>query len=155
MDSVRSPCDFAVFWWVIWRAYHLLENLLHHLIINHTTLYRPAVTQVPVNRGGASHPVAKILFGVIFAVIVLPAISVLNRCLIYDPTLLTLLLVGVRITIHLEILIFAGITCGSDYYTSLLWHGPCKDIMIASVTLSLANIYRTCYAIKLEILVLG
>jgi hypothetical protein len=135
-----------------------LENLLHHLIINHTTLYRSAVTQVPENRGGASHPVAKILFGVIFAVIVFPAISLLNRCLIYDPTLLTLLLVGVGITIHLEILIYPGssITCGRAYYTSLLlWHGLCKDIIIASVTLSLANIYRTCYAIKLEILVLG
>jgi hypothetical protein len=125
-----------------------LENLLHHLIINHTTLYRSAVTQVLVNRGGASHPVAKILFGVIFPVIVLPGVSLLYRCLVYDPTLLTLLLVGVTITIHLEILIFAGITCGRAYYTSLLlWHGPCKDIIIASVTLSLANIYRTCYAI--------
>ena len=53
-------------------------------------------------------------------------------------------------------MIFDDITCGRGFYTSLLlWHGLCKDIIIASVTLSLANIYRTCYAIKLEILVLG
>jgi hypothetical protein len=67
---------------------------------------------------------------------------------------LALLLVGVRITIHVEILIYAGITVSSVFYTSLLWHRPFKDIIFARVTLVFANISRTCYAIKLTIFIL-
>jgi hypothetical protein len=118
MDSGGTLCDFAILV-NFWRAYHLLENLLHDLIINYATLYRSAVAQVPINLAAASHPVASILFGVILAFIVFPDFILLNCWIVYYTTLLALLLVGVRITIHVEILIYAGITVGSGCYTSL------------------------------------
>ena len=131
MDSGGTLCDFAILV-NFWRAYHLLENLLHDQIINYATLYRSAIAQVPVNRAAACHPVAKFILGVILAIKVFLDVILLNCWVIYYPTLLALLLVGVRITIHLEILIYAGLT---GCYTSLKWHGPFKDIIFASVTL--------------------
>ena len=132
-----------------------MEDLLHDLIIKYSILNRPA-TQVLVNRTASTHPVCcNFIFGVILAVVVLPYVALLllliNGWLVYYPTLLALFLVGVRITIHLEILIYAGIVC----YTSSLLR-PCKDIVIARITmlLMMANILRACYAIKLKILIL-
>ena len=74
---------------------------------------------------------------------------------VVDYPTLTLLLVGMRITIHLEVLIHEEVSCAaccSDCYTTGACHPSLKDIGVALVTKVLVHILLASYAIIQKVL---
>lgn len=106
------------------------------------------MADVPVNRVCRGFANFILIFRIVLDVLIV-------RGGVIDYPTLTLLLVGMRITIHLEVLIHEVVscaTCCSDCYTTGPRHPSLKDIVVALVTKVLVHILLTSYAIILKVL---